>query len=110
MDWLSYLMALVVYGGYYEYSKTSQVHPLAPWDKVGSGAYVIVENESHDSIPVYALAPEVDAAKRFMGWARHCRETDFRLPYADAKVQVLYGDSSVVLKVRQPSVWKVRYP
>ena len=56
---------------------------------VGSQHYTIVVNPDADSVRVYALAPAVDSAIRYLGTVPPHDSAFLRLPYADTKVYVL---------------------
>lgn len=82
-------------------------HPLYPWDQIGSVATINVVNDAHEPIPVFARAPAVDSATRYIGAVPACDSAVLRLPYADTKVTVLLGDQSVVLPIHEPGQYRL---
>lgn len=61
-------------------------HPLAPWQKVGSDPFVLIVNQSQDTMALFAQAPSIDRTIRFLGFVSPNDSTTFRLPYADGEV------------------------
>ena len=74
---------------FYNHYSSPNRHPLHPWEKVGSANWVEFANPSADSVRVYAIAPEVDNAVRFVDAVAPGAVVYLRLPYADTKVTVL---------------------
>jgi hypothetical protein len=82
---------------------------LAPWAGIGSSAYIWLDNQTDDSLPVSVRAPAVDTATRFLGIITPHDETLFRLPYADTNVLLTIGTGTVELKVQGPGVYTLPY-
>ncbi len=86
MTWLSYVFALVVGIGYVEHARTSTKPPLAPWDRIGSDPFEWVVNNMPDTVAVFAQAPAIDGAVRFLALLPPSDSVLVKLPYADAEV------------------------
>jgi len=82
-------------------------HPLFPWEQIGSSASINVVNDAHEPIPVFAHAPAVDSATRYIGTVPACDSAVLRLPYADTKVTVILGNQSVVLPIFEPGQYRL---
>lgn len=88
---------------------SSNHHPLAPWDKVGSVAEVLVVNETPAG-PLYVVAeaPAVDSAIRTLGFVLPQSSSIFRLPYADTRVIIRVEDlATFELKVDGPRRYRL---
>jgi hypothetical protein len=105
MEWLSYVFLAATTAGFVAYGKSAGKPPLAPWDKVGSSAYVWLENPTGDSLSVSVRAPAIDTATRFLGTIAPHDGILVRLPYADTNVLLTVGPRTVELKVRGPGVY-----
>jgi hypothetical protein len=62
-----------------------------PWDQVASEAYVLIINQTQDTVVVGALARKVDHTIRVVGWVPAQDSTVLRLPYVDTAVTLLVG-------------------
>lgn len=113
MEVISYLMAAIYFGGFIFWSKEADKHPLAPWNEIGSSAYVWVVNPSYDTLSLYVKAPEVDSAVRFLGSIAPCAEGMYRLPYLDTEVEInlvsLSQEFVQVVKPMKPGVYTLDY-
>jgi hypothetical protein len=100
MNALAALVKLAVVLGAGLFYKHYDRHPLQPWEKIGSSAYVWVHNTSDSSQTVCAMAPEVDHAVRPVGVAAAHDSTLLRVPYADTRVTLFFGRGAC------PSSWE----
>lgn len=82
-------------------------HPLHPWEVVGSNAYAKVVNTSDHAVDVWARAPQVDTATRFLGTVPLLDSATLRLPYADTKVSLYIGDLVLKLDTDRPMTWRI---
>lgn len=99
--------ALAVLGFALFTAHASDNSPLVPWDNLNSSAYVLVVNERHDSLEVFAEAHEVDNARRYMGIVVPDGSKVFKIPYADTKVTIILGDTTHILDVKKPFLWRL---
>lgn len=88
MTWLSYVFFAATLGGFLEYGQRQNTHPLAPWAVVASDPFTWVVNDTPDTLAVFAQAPQVDGAVRFVGWVLPRDSSLVKLPYADAEVLI----------------------
>ena len=108
MTWLSYVFLAATVTGFAEYGHT-QHSPLAPWQEVASDPYVLLVNETNDTLPVAVLARKVDHAVRFLGWVTARDSVMVRLPYADTKVTLLVGGQWFEFDVKGPTITRLVY-
>lgn len=109
MQWLSYVMALTVAAGYVEVGRHQNTPPLAPWHQVASTGWVLLVNETTDTVPVAVLARKVDHTVRFLGWVPARDSAMLRLPYVDTKVTLLVGPSWFEFDVKGPTVTRLSF-
>lgn len=107
MTWLSYVFLAATVAGFVEYGHTQNTHPVAPWQEIGSSAYVNVVNYTPDSIPVGVIAPKVDRVIRLLGWVPANDSLVFRLPYADTPILLLVNSSWLPMEIDEPSMHRV---
>src|SRR6266850_6462165 len=87
MGWLSYVFLGLTIFGYTEYGH-NQHSPLYPWDRVGADPFVMITNATPDTEAVFAQAPQVDGAWRFLAIIAPNDSALVKLPYADADVLI----------------------
>lgn len=86
---------------------TEKRHPLYPWGEIDSRPYVNVINESHDTLAVWAEAPEVDRVTRLVGLVPACDSAELPIPYADTKVKIIIGNQSLIINMNKPLIWRL---
>lgn len=99
------LAALV--GSFLFISKFDNSTGLRPWSLVNSNAYVEIVNNTSFNLPVTVTAFEVDSAVRFLGIAKGCKTSKFKLPYLDTKVTVIVGVVSGEIYVDKPMTYGI---
>jgi hypothetical protein len=107
VDWGSLLGVAISVVAFFSTKPMQERHPLAPWHNIGSAAYVIVINPTHDSVVVSVSAPEVDDATRKLGTVPPYEFAAMRLPYADTEVRLNVSGQIFVLPVYRPGVIQV---
>lgn len=86
MTWLGYVFTGVMLTGAIVYQQHTETDPSAPWASVKSDPFTWIVNDTPDSIAVFAQAPKVDAAVRFLGIIAPRDSALAKLPYADTEV------------------------
>lgn len=110
MTWLSYVMLGTILFGAHKYERLQQDPPLAPWATVGSDPFVWIVNDTPDSIAVFAQAPRVDAAVRFLGIVAPQDSALAKLPYADAEVLLriaVFQHDAARVNIYEPGVGRL---
>jgi len=84
----------------------------APWDSVGSEAYVNIVNPAHDSVSVLISAPEFKT-NQWLTEVPPCDSVLAKLPFADTDVYVYMFTKSSTRSVRlmpnKPKIYRVEF-
>lgn len=106
--WQSFVAMVFTVGMSFAQYKLSERHPLAPWQAIGSSAYIRVVNLTRDTVPVTVTAPEVDDASRRIGAVAPCDSAVLRLPYSDTRVRVNVAGLVTVVSIDRPDTTRVQ--
>lgn len=101
------LPAALLVGSFAFYGANGPEKSLRPWTEVGSSAYISLVNNTKFSLPIFAKAPEVDSASRFLGILTDCDSVKFKLPYVDTKVILLAGDAALEVDVKDARTYSL---
>lgn len=108
MTWLSYVMLGTILFGAHKYERLQQEPRLSEY-QTASSAYVLLVNQTDDTLPIAVMARKVDHAVRFLGWVTARDSVMIRLPYADTKVTLLVAGQWFEFDVKGPSVTRIAY-
>ncbi len=110
MTWLSVVFLGAMALGFIEYGRTGNRPPLHPWDRVGADPFVMVVNTTSDSEAMFAQAPRVDGAWRFLGIVGPGDSVLAKLPYANTEVwfraAVIQRDA-IRINILEPGVGRI---
>lgn len=108
MTWLSYVFfGLWVSTAAWMAPKLNDL----PTGQVASEAYVLIINQTPDTVVVGAIARKVDHTIRVVGWVPALDSTVLRLPYVDTRVTLLVGMRWVEFDAKASSLhrYELRY-
>lgn len=79
-------------------------HPLRPWEKIGSAAFVRYENTTDTVQAVTFVAPGFDMTPRTQV-VEPRTEAFLKSPYADCVVLVIVGRDTTRLRIERPGIY-----
>lgn len=104
VDWGSFLKMVLGIGSIIGQAKVQERHPLTPWQGIGSGAFVWVQNESDTAQAFAFAAPQVDSAVRIQVVAAHS-DALLKSPYSDTRVIVISGRDTATFNMDRPGYY-----
>lgn len=110
IEFLKSLPAVALIAGFAIFGHYPPENSLRPWTAVGSSAYISLVNNTRIPLPIFARAPEVDSASRYLGTVGSCDSAKFKLPYVDTKVTLITADGSwTQIDVKDPEVYPIDF-